>query len=308
MRVGLEEEAVHGADVTGPLVVGRVLSVVTETHRERQAHQLLPGRRRGAQRPGRAECLRGRCGAPASRGIVCGAHNFVVGDRVVVALPGAVLPGPFPIAARKTYGHVSDGMICSARELGLGDDHAGIIVLTELGFDARDLAVGQDALELLGLGERTVEINVTPDRGYCFSMRGVAREYCHCHRAPLPRPCRAVDVAGADGGRLPGRGRRRGADPRRVGCDRFVARIVRGVDASAPTPLWMQRRLTQAGMRPISLAVDVTNYVMLDLGQPLHAYDLPRVAGPIVVRRAAAGEHAASPSTGSTGRSTRRTC
>src|SRR3954471_3049205 len=114
-------------------------------------------------------------GAADPRGIVCGATNFAVGDRVPVALPGAVLPGGFVISARKTYGHVSDGMICSSRELGIGDDHAGILVLSEA--DLTDVRPGDDALPLLGLDDVTIEVNVTPDRGYCFSLRGIAREY-----------------------------------------------------------------------------------------------------------------------------------
>ena len=124
-------------------------------------------------------------GGDAVHGIVCGAHNFFVGDKVVVTLPGAVLPGPFPIAARKTYGHVSDGMIASARELGLGDDHEGILRLSTLGIDA---PVGTDAIALLGLDDAAVEINVTPDRGYAFSIRGVAREYAHATGARFRDP------------------------------------------------------------------------------------------------------------------------
>ncbi len=134
---------------------------------------------------------------------------------------------------------------------------------------------------------------MTPDRGYCFSMRGVAREYSHSTGAAftdpgLPRPGETLPAADEEGFAVeladdaPINGR--------AGCDRFVARIVRGVDAAAPSPAWMQRRLAQAGMRPISLAVDVTNYVMLDLGQPLHAYDLGTLAAPVVVRRAEPGE------------------
>ena len=135
-------------------------------------------------------------GGPAVHGIVCGARNFFVGDKVVVTLPGAVLPGPFPIAARKTYGHVSDGMIASARELGLGDEHDGILRLV----DARPRPrVGTDAIALLGLDDAAVEINVTPDRGYAFSIRGVAREYSHAtgaaFRDPAARACADVDAA-----------------------------------------------------------------------------------------------------------------
>ncbi len=284
VRVGLEEEGIHGSEVTGPLVVGRVLTLEQETHKNGKTISWC----RVDVGPEHNDPADGE--VPAGRGIVCGAHNFAAGDWVVVALPGSVLPGPFPITARTTYGHVSDGMICSARELDLGEDHSGIIVLTEYEHDPADLTPGQDAVELLGLGERTVEVNVTPDRGYCFSVRGIAREYAHATGRTFRDPALAVTPPAATTGGFrvevaddaPVRGR--------VGCDRFVARVVRGVDATAPSPAWLARRLTQAGMRPISLAVDVTNYVMLELGQPLHAYDLALVHGPIVVRRARPGE------------------
>ncbi|MEZ0449754.1 phenylalanine--tRNA ligase subunit beta [Cellulomonas sp. ICMP 17802] len=277
VRVGLEEEAIHPAAVSGPLVVGRVVEVTPEPQKNGKTINWC----RVDVGPAHNEAG----GDP--RGIVCGAHNFVVGDKVVVALPGAVLPGPFPIASRKTYGHVSDGMICSARELGLGEDHAGIIVLATLGLDPE---IGTDARELLGLGDEVLEINVTPDRGYCFSMRGVAREYGLSTGA-------AFTDHGLPSGDLPpvGGGFAVEIDDAAPidgvpGADRFVAQIVRGVRANDPSPAWMQRRLQQAGMRPLGLAVDVTNYVMLDLGQPLHAYDLAHLAEPIVVRRANAGE------------------
>lgn len=292
VKVGLEEEGVHGAGVTGPLVVGRVLSLVKEP----QANGKTINYCRvdvGPELNDPASDL-----FPASRGIVCGAHNFEAGDLVVVVLPGAVLPGPFLIAARKTYGHISDGMICSQRELGLGDDHDGIIVLSSpemqsrMGFAADALTPGQDALALLGLGEQTLEITVTPDRGYCFSMRGVAREYSHSTGAVFRDPALDVTVARASGAGFPVEIDDAAPVRGRVGCNRFVARLVRGVDPKASTPAWMQQRLGQSGMRSISLAVDVTNYVMLELGQPLHAYDAAKVAGPIVVRRATPGEKA----------------
>lgn len=281
VKVGLEEESIdRSSAVTGPLVVGRVLSVIPE---EQKNGKTINWCRVDVGEHNAQDVD----GAGTGRGIVCGAHNFTVGDHVVVALPGAVLPGDFAIASRKTYGHISDGMICSQRELGLGDDHAGIIVLE----DAPE--PGTDAIALLGLGEEILEINVTPDRGYCFSMRGVAREYGHSTgaeftdaivtdartRAPIATEAGfAVELS--DDAPIHGI----------LGCDRFVARIVRGVSATAPSPEWMQRRLRQAGMRPISLAVDVTNYVMLDVGQPLHAYDLATLHAPIVVRRARPGE------------------
>ncbi|GEL94204.1 phenylalanine--tRNA ligase subunit beta [Cellulomonas composti] len=280
VRVGLEEEAIHGAAVTGPLVVGRVVERTPEPQKNGKTInwcRVDVGEEHNETRED---------GSRGPRGIVCGAHNFDVGDHVVVALPGAVLPGPFPIASRKTYGHVSDGMICSQRELGLGDDHAGIIVLADLGLDA---PVGTDALELLGLGDEVLEINVTPDRGYCFSMRGVAREFAHSTGAAFTDPAlpEPTDERPAGFGvELDDEAPIHGVP----GVDRFVAQVVRGVRADVPSPAWLQRRLQQAGMRAISLAVDATNYVMLDLGQPLHAYDLDRVAEPIVVRRAVPGE------------------
>ena len=291
VRVGLEEEQIHPARVQGPLVVGRVLTRVEETASNGKTvnycrvdvgeHNDAPGT---GKEPSELP----------SRGIICGAHNFDAGDLVVVSLPGAVLPGDFRIAARKTYGHVSDGMICSARELGLGEDHDGIIVLDRCYPDRRIPAPGTDIVGWLGLGEEILEINVTPDRGYCFSMRGVAREYSHstgaAFRDPgLPGVIAAEPPSATPDGfpvvfadDAPVRGRR--------GVDRFVARVVRGVDPAAPTPRWMVERLEAAGMRSLSLAVDITNYVMLDLGQPMHAYDLGDLAAPIVVRRARDGE------------------
>jgi len=281
VKVGLEEEAIHGAAVTGPLVVGRVLEMTPEPQKNGKTINWC-----------RVD-VGPEHNVDGSRGIVCGAHNFAPGDLVAVALPGTVLPGPFPIAARKTYGHVSDGMICSGAELGLADDGAhGIIVLPrDMGFAAEDLTPGQDAIALLGLGEEVLEINVTPDRGYAFSYRGVAREYAHSTGAKFtdrglatgtePAPTAdGFEVRVQDDAPINGV----------VGCDRFVTRVVRGIDPSAPTPAWMRHRLEGSGMRSISLAVDITNYVMLDLGQPLHAYDLAKVAAPVVVRRAAAGE------------------
>ena len=281
-RMGLEEEGLHGGDVAAPIVVGRVLSFVDEPQRNgkviRWCHVDV-----GEHGQRLTE------GTP--QGVVCGARNFAVGDLVVVVLPGASLPGGFPVGARRTYGHVSNGMICSERELGLGPDHDGILVLTDyLGAErAADLEPGDDAIALLGLTEEVVEVTVTPDRGYCFSLRGLAREYSHAtggaFRDPVDVPVAASNDRGyavqlTDAAPINGRS----------GCDRYVARVVRELDASAPSPSWMARRLTQMGMRPISLAVDVTNYIMLAVGQPLHAFDLDRLSGPIVVRRAAPGE------------------
>ena len=295
VKVGLEEETIHTSGVSGPLVCGRVVS--------REAFQASNGKEINYCRVDVGPELNDAPGTGPepvdfpSRGIICGAHNFEVGDFVVVSLPGAVLPGDFKIAARKTYGHVSDGMMCSARELGLGTDHDGIIVLQDyLGHRGVEVPpVGTDLLGILGLNRELLEINITPDRGYCFAMRGVAREYSHSTGAAFTDWGKAsnldegvVPVPNEDG--FPVLVRDEAPIRGRVGCDRFSARVVRGVDPKAKTPQWMVDRLESAGMRSISLPVDVTNYVMLDLGQPMHAYDLDKVQGPIVVRRARAGE------------------
>ena len=263
IRTGLEVESVEtGSEgISGPIVVGRVLSFADE-----------------AQKNGKTiRWCQVDVGEDEPRGVVCGAANFAEGDLVVVALPGAVLPGGFEISARKTYGHVSDGMICSTRELGIGDDHTGILVLP-----ADSAKPGDDPLPLLGMDDAVLDIAVTTDRGYCLSIRGVAREAA----AALDVPFRDVTAA------LPepdGRAYEiRIDDP--TGCDRFSARAVTGLDRAAPTPDWMARRLRQCGMRSISLAVDVANYVMLETGQPLHTFDGKKLRGPIGVRRAQPGE------------------
>ncbi|GGO22751.1 phenylalanine--tRNA ligase subunit beta [Micromonospora parathelypteridis] len=212
--------------------------------------------------------------------IVCGARNFAPGDRVVVILPGGVLPGGFAIGARKTYGHNSAGMICSAKELGLGDDHSGIIVL---GPDVT-AKPGDDAKPVVGLDDVVLDLEITPDRGYALSLRGLARELSHAFDVPLRDPALVPAPSGTETPAYPVEVRDT------VGCDRFTARLVRGVDPNAPTPSWMAQRLVTAGIRSISLPVDITNYVMVELGQPMHAFDADRIAGSLVVRRAEAGE------------------
>jgi phenylalanyl-tRNA synthetase beta chain len=266
--LGLKLEALHGADLTGPLVVGRVLSFEEEPQKNGKTIRWC-----------RVDVGPVHNDADGGRGIVCGALNFAVGDLVVCVLPGAVLPGGFEIAARKTYGHVSDGMICSTRELGIGDDHAGILVL-DPSYDAKP---GDDAISLLGLDDTVIEFEINPDRAYALSLRGVAREAALAYDAPFTDPANR-DVPDPNDEGYPVRIE----DP--VGCPVFVARTVTGFDPTAPTPKHMARRLVAAGMRPISLAVDVTNYVMLELGQPIHGYDGDKLTGPIVVRRAKAGE------------------
>ncbi|HST64068.1 MAG TPA: phenylalanine--tRNA ligase subunit beta, partial [Mycobacteriales bacterium] len=263
VRLGIEVDSVEpvGADLTGPVVVGRVLSYeefVASNGKTIRWCQVDVG--------------------AGPRGIVCGARNFAVDDLVVVALPGSVLPGGFAISARKTYGHVSDGMICSARELGLGDDHTGIMVLPP---DTAPL--GTDAIELLELRDVVLDLETTPDRGYQMSVRGIARELALGFGVPFTDPAAVpVPAPSADGWPVTVE------DP--VGCDRFTAQVVTGLDPAAPTPLAIRRRLVLSGIRSISLAVDVTNYVMLETGQPMHAFDRSRLTGGITVRRAVAGE------------------
>lgn len=278
VKVGLEEEGSHGFAVTGPVVVGQVLEFVAEPQSNGKTI-------RWCQVRVAPEGAKAADGGADVRGIVCGASNFEVGDKVVVCLPGAVLPGDFAIAARSTYGHVSDGMMASARELTLSDDHAGIIRLQEMGLDPK---VGADALELLNLNETAAEVNVTPDRGYCFSIRGIAREYSHATGLDFRDPIGNAHPEHVEGFALkisddaPIRGR--------IGVNRFDVRVVKNVNPNRPTPPWMIARLKLAGMRSISLIVDITNYVMLEVGQPLHAYDLDKLTGGITVRRANKGE------------------
>lgn len=278
IRAGLEVETVEqaGADVTGPLVIGRVLSYVDEPQKNGKTIRWC----RVDVGPEHNDPAEGD--VPASRGIVCGAHNFAVGDLVVVSLPGAVLPGGFAIAARKTYGHISDGMICSARELGLGDDHAGIMVLHPDAEGGVEPLPGADAAAVLHLQDEVLDIAVTPDRGYCLSLRGLARESAQAMGVVFHDPVALVTPeAKVDGYPV-----RSESDD----CPLFTAVTVSGIDPSRPSPRWLARRVQLAGMRSISLTVDITNYVMLETGQPIHAYDADLIEGPIVVRQAQPGE------------------
>ncbi|MDO4919520.1 phenylalanine--tRNA ligase subunit beta [Kocuria sp.] len=290
VRVGLEEEDVHRPtdSLSGPVVVGQVLTMEPETHSNGKTVNWCSVR---VVPEGREQTLTGKGIDPSGvQGIICGAHNFSVGDKVVVTLPGAVLPGDFRISARKTYGHTSAGMIASVRELGIGEDHDGILVLSRLGLDPE---VGSDAMELLGLYDSAAEVNVTPDRGYAFSIRGIAREYCNAVRAPFTDPveqlAHTVPAPTQDGFPVtiaddaPIRGR--------AGSNRFAVRVVEGVDPSRPTPPWLASRLRLAGIRSVSLPVDISNYVMLEYGQPIHTYDADTLRGGITVRRARQGEH-----------------
>jgi phenylalanyl-tRNA synthetase beta chain len=259
------EEIIQVGPVTGPLTVGKVVAIeeLTEFKKPIRACKVDVGSRNIDGEP---------------RDIVCGATNFSVGDLVVVALPGTVLPGDFAIAARKTYGHLSDGMICSAAELNLGVDQSGIMVLPP------DTAEpGTDAIELLGLDDVVFHLAITPDRGYCLSIRGMAREIACAYDLDFVDPA-AVAPLPADGDAWPVT-----IQPG-TGVLRFGLRPVTGIDPTAVSPWWMQRRLLLSGIRSISPAVDVTNYVMLEIGHPLHAHDRSLITGGFDVRFAKPGE------------------
>ena len=268
----LKLEEIISSGISGPLTVGRVLTVEPEEQKNGKTINWCTV----------------DLGEDEPRGIVCGAHNFAAGDLVVAALPGATLPGGFEIAARKTYGHISDGMICSTAELGLGSDGSanyaasaagGVIVL-----DPDAAEPGADAIELLGLGEEVLDLEVNPDRAYALSVRGVARDAALAFGVPFTDPA-DIEPASGDG---PGAYPVKVDDP--VGCPVFTAITVTGIDPTRPTPDWMARRIEQAGMRSLSLPIDITNYVMLELGQPIHGYDRALLQGAIGVRRAADGE------------------
>ena len=208
--------------------------------------------------------------------IVCGASNYEPGDKVAAALPGAVLTGTFEIGARKLFGHTSNGMLASARELGVGEDHSGIWIL-----DA-DAPLGADVTEWLDLDDAVLELEITPDRGYALSIVGIARDIAALTGAQLHLPQVSSPSPGDTGVPVTI------SDP--ALCPRFDARRIEGVTVR-PSPAWVQRRLAAAGMRAVSSIVDATNLAMLETGHPAHAYDLELLAGPeIVVRKARAGE------------------
>lgn len=265
VKVGFEVEGVElpANEIKGPLVVGKVASIEELTEYKK------PIRYVGVD-----------CGEKSTRYVICGATNFSVGDYVVVALPGAVLPGGFQISARETYGKTSNGMICSARELGLSEDHSGIIVIK-----AKDLKTGAPALDVLGANDPIIDISVNPDRGYAMSIRGAARELAMSLGVPF-KDINAKSMIT----QLAKKKKRGKTVPVLIsdlsGADRIFLRTLTDVNPLSPTPDWMARRLAQAGMRSISVAVDITNYVMLELGQPLHAFDADKIQGTLRVQRA----------------------
>ena len=267
INAGLEVETVEtvGLGVNGPVVVGRVVTIeeLTEFKKPIRWCQVDVGAEHGGV-----------------RGVICGARNFFEGDHVVVALPGTILPGGFAIAQRETYGKISDGMICSARELGLGDDHDGILILDS------STEVSADAKPIIGVGEEILDIAVTPDRGYALSIRGLARELAMAYGLEFSDP--GLELAELPAPVTGGTPVECGSDDE-AACALFTLRTIEGFDPKASSPAWMQRRLIDCAMRPVSLAVDVTNYVMLELGQPLHAFDADKLQGRVRAGHVPAG-------------------
>jgi len=262
IRVGFEVEEiiVSGAGLTGPLKFAKVLTIEEVTEFKK------PIRYVGLD-----------CGEKDVRYVICGATNFAVGDLVIAALPGAVLPGDFKIAARETYGKTSNGMICSSRELGLGEDHSGIMVFAE-----GDVAIGSDAIAGLEINDTIFDIAVNPDRGYALSIRGVAREVAGSLGLKFVDPVDALREIKFENS---GTGvSAKIDDPSTASV--FYLRTISNFDPSARTPMWMRQRIEKMGMRSISLVVDVTNYVMLELGQPLHAFDKSKISGGLTIKRA----------------------
>lgn len=266
VRVGFETEGYEPLpEITGPVVIGRVEKIeeLTDFKKPIRYCQVNVGQANGTGE---------------LQGIICGARNFAEGSLVPVSLPGAVLPGGFEIAARETYGHISNGMICSASELGLTEKSEGIITLDESYAEH----IGEDALPLLGGADTVFDVNITPDRGYALSIRGLGREIASAFDLKFVDP---VGEASAANGSLIDIDLRE-----ETKAIRFGLRKVTGIDPNADSPFWMQRILMLAGQRPVNLATDVTNYVMFFLGQPMHAFDANKVAGNLVVRNAQAGE------------------
>ena len=257
---GLEvEEAVPVAPPFTGVVVGRIEAVTPHPNADRLRVCTVD--------VGAAERLQ----------IVCGAPNAAAGMLAPCALEGAALPGGLAIKRATMRGVESRGMLCSAKELGLDDDASGLLAL-----DA-DLVPGQDLRAALALDDTAITLKITPNRADCLCVAGIARDVAAVTSSPLTLPVVHATPVTFDGVR-----------PVQVddtaACPRFVARLIDGIDARAPTPDWMKRRLLRSGIRSISAVVDVTNYVMLELGQPLHAYDDRLLDGTVVVRFAREGE------------------
>ena len=252
-----EEETV--APAFGNVVVGHVL----EVNKHPDADRL--------------NVCRVDIGRGEAQQIVCGAPNVAPGLKVPCALPGAELPGDFKIKVAKVRGIESSGMLCSAKELGIAEDASGLLVLPA------DAPVGEDIRRYLDLDDRLLTLKLTPNRADCLSLSGVAREVAALTGTPATYPEipeAPVQIAA----------RRDVVLDAPDACPRYCGRVIAGVDARAPTPEWMKRRLERSGIRPISSLVDITNYVMLELGQPLHAFDNAKLEGAVHARMAKAGE------------------
>ncbi|RMG27919.1 MAG: phenylalanine--tRNA ligase subunit beta [Gammaproteobacteria bacterium] len=256
---GLEVDSIEpAAGAFSGVVVGRVLEVVQHPNADK------------------LRVCKVDVGENAPLQIVCGAPNVAPGMKAPTARIGAQV-GEMKIRKAKLRGVESFGMLCSARELGLSEDHSGLMALPE------EAPVGEDLRAWLGLDDHLIEIDLTPNRGDCLSIAGIAREVgvlnrCPVRRPPMPEvPPTRTDTFPIEI-----------ADP--AGCPRYLGRVLRGVNAGADTPLWMQEKLRRCGLRSLGPLVDVTNYVMLELGQPMHAFDLDTLRGGIQVRRARAGE------------------
>ncbi len=257
---GLEvEETTPAAPPFSGVVVGRIESVAPHPNADRLRVCVVD------------------IGQPERLTVVCGAPNAAAGMKAPCATIGAQLPGGLAITRATMRGVESQGMLCSAQELGIGDDASGLLPLPP---DAR---VGADVRAALDLDDTLITLKLTPNRADCLSILGVAREVAALTGSALAAPPEApTPVTGTTTRQV------RVEDPE--ACPRFVSRTIEGIDARAPTPAWMKQRLERSGIRSISAVVDVTNYVMLELGQPLHAYDDRLLDGPIVVRFARPGE------------------
>lgn len=211
--------------------------------------------------------------------IVCGAKNVVAGMKACCAKVGAVLPGDFKIKKAKLRGVPSNGMLCGATEIGLPDDGVdGLLVLPQ------DAPIGVDVRDYLNLNDCTIEVDLTPNRADCFSVQGIARDVHAISGAPLVQPFEIADMSGSQACSQAVKVLEASACPKYLGC------VVTEFNTQAKTPLWMVQRLQRSGLRPLSLVVDITNYVLLELGQPMHAFDFDKLQGDIQVRMANAGE------------------
>lgn len=276
VRVGFETEGYAAVpESTGPLVIGQVVEIeeLTQFKKPIRYCQVNVGQANGTGE---------------LQGIICGARNFRLNDYVVVALPGSELPGGFKIAARETYDHISNGMMCSGAELGLGAQANGIIVL---GDEVAD-KVGEDARSIIGLHDTDFDVNITPDRGYALSARGLSREIASAFDLEFADIAQDPSAAGIDTSAVP---EAQGSlidvtVAPETKAQRFGLRKVSGIEPQARTPFWLERELMLCGQRSVNLPTDITNYVMLLLGAPMHAFDANVIQGNLVVRNAAEEE------------------